>query len=41
MQKGRVRVQLKREDGSLINPAIPSRKISQIFKVDLVYSPSN
>lgn len=26
MQIGRVRVQLKREDGSLINPAIPSRK---------------
>lgn len=26
MQRGRVRVQLKREDGSLVNPAILSRK---------------
>jgi signal recognition particle subunit SRP19 len=26
MQRGRVRVQLKRDDGSLVNPAIPTRK---------------
>ncbi len=26
MQRGRVRVQLKREDESLVNPAVPSRK---------------
>jgi signal recognition particle subunit SRP19 len=26
MQRGRVRVQLKREDKSLVNPAVPSRK---------------
>jgi hypothetical protein len=27
MQRGRVRVQLKREDESLVNPAVPSRKL--------------
>ncbi len=27
MQRGRVRVQLKREDKSLVNPAVPSRKL--------------
>ena len=26
MQRGRVRVQLKRDDGTLVNPAIPTRK---------------
>lgn len=30
MQRGRVRVQLKRDDGSLVNPAIPTRKSVQL-----------
>ncbi len=31
MQRGRVRVQLKREDESLVNPAVPSRKLLTFF----------
>eukprot|EP01018_Ginkgo_biloba_P011742 Gb_01154 [translate_table: standard] len=36
MQRGRVRVQLKREDGTLVNPAIPSRKELMLRVAELV-----
>lgn len=36
MQRGRVRVQLKREDGSLANPEIPSRKELMLRIAELV-----
>lgn len=36
MQRGRVRVQLKREDGSLVNPAIPTRKALFLKVAELV-----
>ncbi|KAG5222479.1 hypothetical protein OIU78_029481 [Salix suchowensis] len=36
MQVGRVRVLLKREDGSLCNPAIPSRKQLMLHVAELV-----
>ncbi|KAJ7540496.1 hypothetical protein O6H91_10G018300 [Diphasiastrum complanatum] len=36
MQVGRVRVQLKRLDGSLSNPAIPSRKVLLLKVAELV-----
>ncbi|KAI4369491.1 hypothetical protein MLD38_017926 [Melastoma candidum] len=36
MQRGRVRVQLKREDGTLNNPAIPSRKQLMLHVAELV-----
>ncbi|KAL2547605.1 Signal recognition particle 19 kDa protein [Forsythia ovata] len=36
MQRGRVRVQLKREDGSLYNPAISSRKQLMLHVAELV-----
>eukprot|EP00249_Psilotum_nudum_P006517 c19839_g1_i1 orf=493-918(-) len=36
MQRGRVRVQLKREDGTLVNPGIPSRKILMLKVAELV-----
>ncbi|KAL9374943.1 hypothetical protein Peur_031822 [Populus x canadensis] len=36
MQVGRVRVLLKREDGSLSNPAIPSRKQLMLHVAELV-----
>jgi signal recognition particle subunit SRP19 len=36
MQRGRVRVQLKREDESLVNPAVPSRKVLMMRVAELV-----
>ncbi|KAK8503346.1 hypothetical protein V6N13_016643 [Hibiscus sabdariffa] len=36
MQRGRVRVQLKKEDGTLCNPAIPSRKQLMLQVAELV-----
>lgn len=36
MQRGRVRVMLKKEDGTLCNPAIPSRKQLMIRVAELV-----
>uniref|UniRef100_A0A0D6QZ04 Signal recognition particle 19 kDa protein n=1 Tax=Araucaria cunninghamii TaxID=56994 RepID=A0A0D6QZ04_ARACU len=36
MQRGRVRVQLKREDGTVINPSIPSRKELMLQVAQLV-----
>ncbi|XP_072965175.1 signal recognition particle 19 kDa protein-like [Typha angustifolia] len=36
MQRGRVRVQLKREDGSLVNPAIATRKQLMFRVAELV-----
>jgi signal recognition particle subunit SRP19 len=36
MQRGRVRVQLKREDKSLVNPAVPSRKVLLMRVAELV-----
>lgn len=36
MQRGRVRVQLKRDDGSLVNPAIPTRKALFMKVAELV-----
>ncbi|CAA3008688.1 signal recognition particle 19 kDa protein [Olea europaea var. sylvestris] len=36
MQRGRVRVQLKREDGSLYNPTISSRKQLMLHVAELV-----
>ncbi|KAL3693352.1 hypothetical protein R1sor_007003 [Riccia sorocarpa] len=36
MQRGRVRVQLKREDGSLVNPAVPTRKALMLKVAELV-----
>ncbi|GMI72356.1 hypothetical protein like AT1G48160 [Hibiscus trionum] len=36
MQRGRVRIQLKKEDGTLCNPAIPSRKQLMLQVAELV-----
>ncbi|KAK8575933.1 hypothetical protein V6N12_063582 [Hibiscus sabdariffa] len=36
MQRGRVRVQLKKEDGTLSNPAIPTRKQLMLQVAELV-----
>ncbi|BBN05542.1 signal recognition particle subunit SRP19 [Marchantia polymorpha subsp. ruderalis] len=36
MQRGRVRVQLKHEDGTLVNPAISSRKALMLKVAELV-----
>ncbi|XP_010266585.1 PREDICTED: signal recognition particle 19 kDa protein [Nelumbo nucifera] len=36
MQRGRVRVLLKKEDGTLYNPAIPSRKQLMLHVAELV-----
>lgn len=36
MQRGRVRVQLKREDGTIVNPAIPTRKALLLKVAELV-----
>ncbi|CDP04630.1 unnamed protein product [Coffea canephora] len=41
MQRGRVRVMLKREDGSLFNPAISSRKQLMLRVAELVPKHSN